>query len=79
MGRILIDKTLQYQRANWFDFRTIGSRRYVKDPVARAWVQVGKLTPNPPREPLLTEGFFIGPRGGRYRINRNGRKTYDVP
>ena len=22
---------------------------------------------------------FIGPRGGRYRINSNGRKSYDVP
>ena len=22
---------------------------------------------------------FTGPRGGRYRINSNGRKSYDVP
>ena len=22
---------------------------------------------------------YLGPRGGRYRINSNGRKSYDVP
>ena len=22
---------------------------------------------------------FIGPRGGKYRVNSNGRKSYDVP
>ena len=26
-----------------------------------------------------TDVVHIGPRGGRYRINSNGRKTYDVP
>ena len=25
------------------------------------------------------DGIHIGPRGGRYRINNNGRKSYDVP
>ena len=24
-------------------------------------------------------GFYVGPRGGRYRINSSGRKSYDVP
>ncbi len=24
------------------------------------------------------EGIYVGPRGGRYRINKNGRKSYDV-
>ena len=24
-------------------------------------------------------GYRIGPRGGKYRINKNGRKSYDVP
>jgi hypothetical protein len=27
----------------------------------------------------LGRGPFIGPRGGKYRINKNGRKSYDVP
>ena len=26
-----------------------------------------------------SKGPFVGPRGGRYRINKNGRKSYDVP
>ena len=25
-----------------------------------------------------TSGIYTGPRGGRYRINSNGRKSYDV-
>ena len=29
--------------------------------------------------PLVPGGpIYTGPRGGRYRINRNGRKAYDV-
>ena len=27
----------------------------------------------------LFDGVHTGPRGGRYRINSNGRKSYDVP
>ena len=27
----------------------------------------------------LGGGTYTGPRGGRYRINSNGRKSYDVP
>jgi hypothetical protein len=30
--------------------------------------------PNP-----IGDHVFIGPRGGRYRINSKGRKSYDVP
>ena len=38
-------------------------------------------------EPAFPEGSvwsgydptYTGPRGGRYRINKNGRKSYDVP
>ena len=32
-------------------------------------------------EKLLSpeERTYTGPRGGRYRINSNGRKSYDVP
>ena len=32
-------------------------------------------------EELLSpeERTYTGPRGGRYRINSNGRKSYDVP
>ena len=29
--------------------------------------------------PHLSDPIFRGPRGGRYRINSNGRKSYDVP
>ena len=28
---------------------------------------------------LPSNEVFTGPRGGRYRINSNGRKSYDVP
>ena len=28
---------------------------------------------------LRLERTYTGPRGGRYRINSNGRKSYDVP
>ena len=47
---------------------------------ARLWKK-GKLDvdrynqrKNPPPDEIRT-----GPRGGRYRINSNGRKSYDVP
>lgn len=34
-------------------------------------------------KPALGSGYrdsiYIGPRGGRYRINSKGRKSYDVP
>ena len=26
-----------------------------------------------------SSGIYTGPRGGRFRINSNGRKSYDVP
>ena len=29
--------------------------------------------------PYSGDPIFRGPRGGRYRINSNGRKSYDVP
>ena len=32
-----------------------------------------------PRGPSPLEPFYVGPRGGRYRINSRGRKSYDVP
>ena len=33
-----------------------------------------------PRGPSPSEpGFYVGSRGGRYRINSSGRKSYDVP
>ena len=25
------------------------------------------------------DGIYTGPRGGKYRVNSNGRKSYDVP
>ncbi len=28
---------------------------------------------------IKRDSVYTGPRGGRYRINRNGRKSYDVP
>ena len=39
------------------------NRRYPRTPVPRC-----------PEEQV-----YIGPRGGRYRIDSNGRKVYDVP
>ena len=32
-----------------------------------------------PGPSLPSNEVFTGPRGGRYRINSNGRKSYDVP
>ena len=32
-----------------------------------------------PRQKEPEEKTFTGPRGGRYRINSKGRKSYDVP
>ena len=28
---------------------------------------------------IVDPGIYVGPRGGRYRINSSGRKSYDVP
>lgn len=66
----------EFRRTKWFAFRTFGAYRYMKDPVARAWVQVSKE-----KTPRMFQGepIFRGPRGGRYRINSKGRKSYDVP
>ena len=36
-------------------------------------------TPAPASRGRRFDRIFIGPRGGRYRINKNGRKSYDVP
>ena len=30
-------------------------------------------------QPSWRDKIFTGPRGGRYRINQKGRKSYDVP
>ena len=32
-----------------------------------------------PGPSLPSNEVFTGPRGGKYRINSNGRKSYDVP
>ena len=31
------------------------------------------------RKPFKPDEIKTGPRGGKYRINGNGRKSYDVP
>ena len=31
------------------------------------------------RKPFKPDEIKTGPRGGKYRINSNGRKSYDVP
>lgn len=46
--------------------RKIAAERYEKEQ--------GTLRPLDER----AEGILIGPRGGRYRINSKGRKSYDV-
>lgn len=28
---------------------------------------------------FLSDETYTGPRGGKYRVNSNGRKSYDVP
>ena len=56
---------------------------------AKAKERVADLIQNPdkygskakkkvPDPPLWGDRIFIGPRGGRYRINSKGRKSYDV-
>jgi len=51
---------------------------------ARLWKK-GKLDVdrynrrNDPPETKKPDQIRIGPRGGKYRINSNGRKSYDVP
>ena len=49
MARIRIDKSKHYERANWFDTVNFWGRRYMKDPIARGWVQMGEMPPPPPK------------------------------
>lgn len=87
MGRILIRPGAGlWENTEWYEVRTIGRRRYIKDPVIRAWVEIRRLRPAEPDgvDPLVSSAYnvaeptFTGPRGGRYRINSKGRKSYDV-
>ena len=42
-GRILIAHSDVFRRTKWFAYRTFGAYRYMKDPVARGWVQIGQI------------------------------------
>ena len=56
-------------------------RKIAKDRVARLIKSPQSFGKNAKKTDLTIpeERVYTGPRGGKYRINSNGRKSYDVP
>ena len=55
-----------------------GNSKDLNPVIWREWFNHYEATINP-KPSLGHPDYFTGPRGGRYRINSNGRKSYDVP